>query len=150
MCTGMLNSSYLKLKLTHFAFLSKSTAHFACSKISFLWLPILLKFCLANLVKAYSSSSVYLEGTVATYSCNKGNFLIGAETRVCQADRSWSHDPYCIGKQICTLAHMLSISVTSSSDQAVVQIQFGPTSYCLDWNVSQYSLVVTLTDHFSF
>ena len=35
------------------------------------------------------SNGTYI-GSIATYSCNKGYSLVGFETRICQADRTWS------------------------------------------------------------
>ncbi len=95
-----------------------------------------LSISLTNWIISYSDPTLG-EDAVATHSCNHNYVLIGDTTRTCQFDSRWTLSaPYCAGKVTCIkimrMLHYYSI------DQALVQLKFGPTDYCLHWSVSQF------------
>ncbi|XP_064386940.1 CUB and sushi domain-containing protein 1-like [Halichondria panicea] len=52
----------------------------------------------------------------ALYSCSPGYNLTGCSEAVCQSNATWSCDPpFC-------------------ADNTMIQLKFGPTSYCVEWN----------------
>ncbi|XP_064386860.1 sushi, von Willebrand factor type A, EGF and pentraxin domain-containing protein 1-like [Halichondria panicea] len=59
----------------------------------------------------------------AVYSCAPGYNFTGCPSAVCQSNGTWSCDPpFC-------------------ADNAMIQLKFGPTSYCVEWNDEKAKLM---------
>ncbi len=91
------------------------------------------------------------QGTVfkntAMYKCALDYNLTGCSVSECLSTGNWSCDlPFCAGE---FSIQRYCFSLILHSDNAIIQLKFGPTRYCVDWTVN-CALLASYVQSYSF